>query len=143
MNQEVAQAIKVFFEDGIKAQMTFDMGTLYDYVQAMSSNPVTLKELSEAMNKLQQKGEILWVPVDGQQGVYMPMPPPNPQSTVFGAASGSARGAKRKAFTKKQKRAAFDELRTYPQLGPGLSRLLEWLNEQVYSQDALQTLSRH
>ena len=133
MNQQLVSAIKEFFEDSLGAHMPFDMGQVYDYVRSMLKN-VTLKEMSDTMMALQQRGEIAWAPMGAEHGsLLLAAPPPNPQVTAFGAPSASGNdGKKRKAFTKKQKRHALEELQTIQNPGPGLMRLHEWLTEQVY-----------
>ena len=135
MNEQVAAAVRGFFDDALAASggAIFDMGELYDYIQSLHQG-TSLADLGKVMTELGQRGEVLWEPIEGGEGVgrLRALPPPNPYSA--GAAASDASVKKKKSpFTKKQKQKALEELQALPALTPGLERLHEWLYEAVYS----------
>ena len=140
MKQELLAAVKEFFEDALANGAVFDMGDIYEYVKSLQPD-ASIQELGDAMTRLQTKGEILWSAYEGASGKFCAAPPPNPQSTLFGATSGdspkkpkepAADSGKSMRFTKKQKEQALNELQSLPNLTPGLERLHDWLYEQVH-----------
>lgn len=132
MEQQVVTVLKGWSEAVLRnGGSRFHMSDLIEYVQ--SSVPGCAPDtVTNAINDLSGRGEISVHPVMGSDGLYSLQPPGRPQITMFGVPSEpTADNKKKKPFTKKQKQAAFNELNAIGEMGPGLTRLHEWLYEQL------------
>jgi len=141
VKDKLASAIKEFCEDALTTGNTqFSYVALVEY--AMARVPGSDRVLvGDVVGELFTRGEINTICMSHDQGIYQVVPPQQPQAVALGVTSTG--GVKRKAFTKKQKKAALDAitpiiaaLPQYPeqyqqQHGEGIKCLHDWLKEQV------------
>lgn len=134
MEQNVSAVLKNWSETVLASGgSSFYMSQLIEYVQAAvpGSAPDTI---TAVLGQMKGQGEVNIVAVQASEGLYSIGRPGQAQTTMFGAPSdpqNNGEKKKKKPFTKKQKQAAFDELNAMGELGPGLTRLYEWLYEQL------------
>src|SRR3972149_10212297 len=138
--QQVVMHVKYYikwcFEQALKTsnvdfRMCDMIGGVQRYLQTVAH--VSPDTVTSTMEEMKKAGEIDYVSISQSDSHYRVITPGQAQTTAFGAPSDPTPEGKKKAksFSKKAKQKAFDELNAMPSLGPGLTRLHEWLYEQI------------